>query len=202
LNILLSGKVFDSNIISPGSIISNKRHSFIHDKNTLLSIENNYFKQSKKVINSKEQLIDLLNKKQFTNIGLTCGCFDILHKGHINNFKLCKGKSDVLLVCLSSDKQIREIKGEYRPINNLEDRVKLLSEISYIDYIILYDEIDNYTEKELDNIINIVNPDYWFKGSDYKEKEIRMKHPSIKNIILFDNIENVSTTKIIEKIKS
>jgi bifunctional ADP-heptose synthase (sugar kinase/adenylyltransferase) len=74
--------------------------------------------------------------------------------------------------------------------------------MSFIDYIILYDEIDNKNEIELDNIMNILKPDFWFKGSDYKEVEIRNKHPILKNIVLFENVVNVSTTTIINKIQN
>ena len=109
---------------------------------------------------------------------------------------------NTLFVCLSSDEQIKNLKGDARPVNNIADRMRMLSHMYFIDYIILYDEIDNITEKELDNIMNILKPDYWFKGTDYTEEQIRIKHPTLKNIQLFDNISNVSTTCIINKIVS
>jgi D-beta-D-heptose 7-phosphate kinase/D-beta-D-heptose 1-phosphate adenosyltransferase len=109
---------------------------------------------------------------------------------------------DLFFVCLSSDRQIREIKGEDRPINNIEDRARMLVTMPFIDYVILYDETDNSHEKELDNIMLIIRPDIWFKGTDYTERTIRAKHPSLKQIVLFKNIENKSTTKIITKINS
>ena len=76
----------------------------------------------------------------------------------------------------------------------------MLSHMNFIDYIILYNEIDNNTEKELDNIMNLLTPEYWFKGSDYEEPIVRAKHPTLKNICLFDNVPNVSTTIILSKI--
>jgi bifunctional ADP-heptose synthase (sugar kinase/adenylyltransferase) len=107
---------------------------------------------------------------------------------------------NTLFVCLSSDKQIKNLKGETRPVNNITDRIRMLSHMYFIDYIILYDEIDNRTEQELDNIMNIIKPDYWFKGNDYTEAQIRVKHPTLKHIQLFENVSNVSTTSIIDKI--
>jgi D-beta-D-heptose 7-phosphate kinase/D-beta-D-heptose 1-phosphate adenosyltransferase len=167
-----------------------------------MTIQNIYCNENAKIIYSKEHLTDLLSSTQFYNIGLTSGCFDILHKGHINNIKLSKNMCNTLFVCLSSDEQIKNLKGDARPVNNIADRMRMLSHMYFIDYIILYDEIDNITEKELDNIMNILKPDYWFKGTDYTEEQIRIKHPTLKNIQLFDNISNVSTTCIINKIVS
>jgi bifunctional ADP-heptose synthase (sugar kinase/adenylyltransferase) len=109
---------------------------------------------------------------------------------------------DVFFICLSSDKQIREIKGPSRPVNHIEDRARMLLTMPFIDYVILYDETDNAYEKELDNIMLMIQPDVWFKGSDYTERGIRGKHPSLKRIVLFNNLENKSTTNIINKINA
>ena len=99
-----------------------------------------------------------------------------------------------------TDEQIKRLKGEKRPINSLKDRLKMLIHFDFIDSIIIYDEINDDLESELDNIINIINPCVWFKGTDYKQEDILRKHPSIKNIKLIDLIEGKSTTNIINKI--
>lgn len=78
----------------------------------------------------------------------------------------------------------------------------MLLTMPFIDYVILYDETDNAYEKELDNIMLMIQPDVWFKGSDYTERGVRGKHPSLKRIVLFDNLENKSTTNIISKINA
>ena len=106
------------------------------------------------------------------------------------------------MVCLSSDKQIKNLKGSDRPINNYNDRINLFKTIKYVDYIILYDECNITTEQTLDEIMQIVDPYFWVKGSDYKIEEILKKHPCLKNIKLIDNIENKSTTNIIKKISN
>ncbi len=203
LVIMVNGKIFNNNnILSSPSIIDLKDNiSYLTNECSFLSFKNNYIKENSKIIYSKKHLEDLLKIKKFKNIGLTSGCFDILHIGHYNNLKECKNNCEILFICLSSDKQIKELKGNERPINSIEDRIRLLTTMNCIDYIILYDEIDNYNEKELDNIINILNPSVWFKGSDYNVNDIKKKHPQLKKIILFDNIKNKSTTNIINKIK-
>lgn len=198
--VLLDGKIVSNNILSPGSIINwSDNYKLIDTECTIMEIENIYSEENAKIIHSKEQLIDLMKNTAFNNTGLTSGCFDILHTGHIHNLKRCKSKCDTLFVCLSSDKQIRELKGETRPVNNIAYRIRMLSHMKFIDYIILYEEIDSHTEKELDNIMNIINPDTWFKGSDYDESVIRKKHPILKNICLLNNVPNVSTTIIINR---
>lgn len=200
--IILSGSLYsDSKKITSGSLINkNNKYSFLTDTIDILCLSNIDYKNYNKVIYSKNQLTDLINKINNKNIGLTCGCFDILHQGHIETLKSCKNNCDLLFVCLSSDEQIKRLKGEMRPINNLNDRTYMLMNYSFIDYIVLYDEINDELEIELDNIINIINPYYWFKGSDYKKEEIIKKHPSIKNIKLFDFVNGKSTTNIIKKI--
>jgi len=166
----------------------------------VLCFSNVDYKNYNKIIYSKNRLIDLIKQKEFGKIGLTSGCFDILHEGHIKTLTSCKKNCDTLFVCLSSDEQIKRLKGEKRPINNLNDRLYMLINYTFIDYIILYNETNDMLESELDNIMNIINPDTWFKGSDYKKEEIIYKHPSLKNIKLLDFVDGKSTTNIIKKI--
>jgi rfaE bifunctional protein nucleotidyltransferase chain/domain len=200
LRILLDGKVVSNNILTSGSIIETTDFKLINNNCTVMEIQNLYSFENSKIVHSKEHLMDVIKKNNFENIGLTSGCFDILHKGHINNLKLAKNNCFKLFVCLSSDEQIKELKGKNRPINNVDDRMIMLSHMNFIDYIVLYDEIDNVTEKELDNIMNLLKPNFWFKGNDYTESQIREKHPILKNICLFENIPNVSTSIICNKI--
>jgi len=200
--ILLEGSLFsDSKKILPGSILeNNKEFSFLTNDIEVLCFSNIDYKNYNKIIYSKNQLNDLINSTKFGNIGLTCGCFDILHEGHIKTLKSCKKNCDTLFVCLSSDEQIKRLKGEKRPINNLKDRIYMLINYTFVDYVIIYDEINDKLESELDNIMNIINPYIWFKGSDYTKEDIMQKHPILKNIKLFDLITDKSTTNIIKKI--
>jgi bifunctional ADP-heptose synthase (sugar kinase/adenylyltransferase) len=105
-----------------------------------------------------------------------------------------------LMVCLSNDDQIKKLKGDARPINNYQDRIDLFKTIKYVDFVILYDEKNIAAEETLGEIMRIVDPYIWAKGSDYSIGDIFKKHPYLKNIKLITNIENKSTTKIIEKI--
>jgi rfaE bifunctional protein nucleotidyltransferase chain/domain len=202
--ILLEGFIFcDGKKITSGSFIDlEKEHSILTEFVEVLCISNINIKQLRKIIYSRNHLKDYLELNKFNKIGLTSGCFDILHEGHIITLKLCKKNSDHLFVCLSSDEQIKRLKGDLRPINNLDDRINMLIHYDFIDTIVLYDEVNDELEIELDNIINIINPHTWFKGSDYTKEEIIKKHPILKNIKLFDLVHGKSTTNIIKKINT
>ena len=78
----------------------------------------------------------------------------------------------------------------------------MLIHFDFIDLLILYDEINDALESELDNLINIINPSVWFKGTDYTRDDIFKKHPSLKKIQLINFVEGKSTTNIIKKINT
>ena len=80
--------------------------------------------------------------------------------------------------------------------------MEILKYFNFIDYIITYKEIDFKKEQTLDDLMNIIKPEYWVKGSDYTEKNIRILHPSLKNIKLFINENNISSTILVVKISS
>ena len=206
--VLLEGSLFiNGSVVGPGSLVDLRSYSYsiLSGSVKVLCLSNIYYGYIHKLIYSKEHLSDFLmsvcHKGYILDgIGLTSGCFDIIHSGHLKNLQISKKMCDLLFVCLSSDAQIRRLKGEKRPINCLDDRINMLIQLDCIDYIILYDEVDDRLEIELDNIMNILKPAVWFKGSDYCKSEIMKKHPGLTRIELIDNIEGKSTTNIIKKI--
>ena len=200
--ILLNGSLYSNGVhLNSGSFIDlNNNYSFLTEYIEIIGLNNIDDIYLKKIIYSKEHLTDYKLLYKFNNIGLTSGCFDILHEGHIKNLKICKYNCEKLFVCLSSDIQLTRLKGINRPVNTLNDRIYMLIHYDFIDYIILYDETNDILETELDNIMNILTPDSWFKGSDYKKEDIFIKHPNLKNIKLIDLVEGKSTTNIINKI--
>jgi rfaE bifunctional protein nucleotidyltransferase chain/domain len=204
-NILLSGTIYQNmQFLKEGSIIKTFNNiQFPNDDIIILSIGKINYKEDSKIIYNNEQLKLLIKKlkKEDKKIILSSGCFDIIHIGHLNTLRESKKLGDILMICLSSDEQIKLLKGNDRPINNYQDRIDLFKTISYVDYIILYNEENIEKEESLGNIMKIVDPYYWVKGDDYTEKKILEKHPYLKNIKLIKNIENKSTTNIIKKIK-
>jgi rfaE bifunctional protein nucleotidyltransferase chain/domain len=205
-NIILDGTIFQKmKYLNEGSVIDSFEHiNFLEDKSLILSLTKYEYAEDHKLIYNKEQLgiITKELKKNNNKIILSSGCFDIIHVGHIQNLLKAKNMGDILMVSLSSDEQIKKLKGNDRPINNYNDRINLFKTIKYVDYIILYDEVNIATEQTLDEIMQIVDPYLWVKGSDYKVEEILKKHPCLKNIKLINNVENKSTTNIIKKISN
>jgi rfaE bifunctional protein nucleotidyltransferase chain/domain len=196
---LLEGSMFiNGSVISAGSLVDlSSSYSLLTHNVKLLCFRNVNYGYLNKIIYSKSHLLDYLKRFNIANIGLTSGCFDIVHTGHLKTLKLSKKMCNKLFVCLSSDNQINRLKGSKRPINKLEDRINMLMHYEFIDNIILYEEIDDIYEKELDTIIHIINPEFWFKGSDYTKEQIIEKHPTLKNIKLFELEDGKSTTNIV-----
>jgi len=148
-----------------------------------------------KVIKTPEELKTLVKKLKESGkkIVFTNGCFDIIHAGHVDYLEKAKSFGDVLIVGINSDKSIKRIKGEKRPINPQEHRVKVLSALKCVDYAVIFDE-DTPIE-----IIKIIKPDVLVKGADWKLEDIvgREYAKSVKRI---EFCYNTSTTKIIERI--
>jgi rfaE bifunctional protein nucleotidyltransferase chain/domain len=199
-NILLRGNLYNNgNYYKEGSILS--KYTEYEGDCKILSLNKIDYAEDNKIIYDINQLKILKKNLSDKKVVLTSGCFDIIHVGHLNTLKLSKNLGDILIVCLSNDEQIKKLKGENRPINNYADRIELFKTILYVDYIVLYDEVNIEKEETLDDIINILDPLYWTKGTDYTTDDILKKHPTIRNIELFDQINNKSTTNIINKIR-
>ena len=125
----------------------------------------------------------------------TNGCFDILHRGHIEMFKYAKSLGDRLIVGVDSDERVRKSKGNTRPINCVEDRVALLEAIEYIDNIFVFD-----SSEELERLVNILDIDTMVVGSDWQGKPI-VGETYAKKVLFFHRVGDYSTTNILKEIK-
>lgn len=137
-------------------------------------------------------------QKSGKTVVATNGCFDILHVGHVRYLQKSKSFGDYLIVLLNSDKSVRLIKGEGRPINNENDRAELLTALNCVDYIVLFDEMSPR------DLLDEIKPDVYTKGADYSmdnlpEADI-MKKNGIK-VEFIDFVPGKSTTSMINKIK-
>lgn len=144
------------------------------------------------------ELIGLL-KSNHQKIVFTNGCFDLLHPGHIEYLQKAKALGDVLFIGLNSDPSVKNIKGEKRPINNIHDRVTMLSALESVDFVVVFDE-----DTPL-KLIQQVLPDFLIKGGDYSVKtivgaEFVLDYGGVVDTIPFK--DGYSSTKLINKIKA
>ena len=148
---------------------------------------------------TQKEIIDIVKKGQANGetFVVTNGCFDILHVGHVRYLQKTKTYADKLIVMLNSDKSVKAIKGDSRPINCEADRAEILSSLSCVDYVVLFDE--NSPAKLLESI----KPNVYTKGADYTLETLPERDIVIKNNIKVEFIEFVegkSTTNVINKI--
>ena len=140
-------------------------------------------------------------KSENKKIVFTNGCFDILHSGHVSYLRGAKARGDVLIVGLNNDKSIKRLKGPSRPVNNLKDRIEVLSELSCIDYIVPF---GNENDDTPIGLVKQVKPDVFVKGGDYENKflpeEVELRKINCE-IVFLPMVANQSTSNTIKKIR-
>jgi rfaE bifunctional protein nucleotidyltransferase chain/domain len=122
----------------------------------------------------------------------TNGCFDVLHRGHIEMLKYAKSLGDKLIVGLDTDDKVRLAKGPNRPFNTLEDREFLVGSIRYVDETISFS-----SKSDLESLIKSVKPDILVVGSDWEGKYV-VGSQYAKELKFFNRIGEYSTTKILQ----
>ena len=129
---------------------------------------------------------------------MTNGCFDLLHTGHVSYLTEARKLGDRLVVAVNSDESVRELKGEQRPINNLESRMTLLSALESVDWVV------PFVEETPERLYCKVLPDVIVKGGDYRPEEVAGGQCVIENggaVEILKFVEGHSTTSIVEKIR-
>jgi len=137
-------------------------------------------------------------KQDGDKIVFTNGCFDLIHRGHVEVLANTADLGDRLIIGLNSDSSIQKLKGENRPIIDENSRAILLASLQFIDAIVLFSED---TPKQL---IETILPNVLTKGGDYKVEEIAGHEVVLQNggeVILVPFIDGFSTTNIVDKIK-
>lgn len=123
------------------------------------------------------------------------GCFDILHRGHIELFKYAKSLGDHLKVGIDSDCKVKKTKGMHRPINKQADRIALLSAIKYIDEVVIFE-----TPGELASRVKSYSPDILVVGADWEGREV-VGAEYARKVEYFKRLDDYSTTNILGKLK-
>ena len=123
------------------------------------------------------------------------GTFDVLHPGHVAMLNTARSYGDHLIVAIDTDRRVKELKGEQRPINNQIDRRIMLSALKAVDIVEFFDSTE-----ELITLMERYQPDVYVKGSDWKHDTQSTAHQYCKEVIYYDRIEPYSSTKIIQHI--
>lgn len=135
---------------------------------------------------------DFLNQKVvFTN-----GCFDILHRGHIEYLAQASDLGDILVVGLNTDDSVKRIKGDNRPINDQDARAMVLAGLKFVDAVVFFEQDTPY------DLIRLARPQVLVKGSDYTEETIvgaDIVKDSGGEIVTISLVPGYSTSGIIEK---
>jgi rfaE bifunctional protein nucleotidyltransferase chain/domain len=160
--------------------------------------------EAMKKIRSKILERDVLGKalerarKAGKKVIFTNGCFDILHRGHIEYLSSASGLGEVLVIGLNSDASVRRLKGQNRPAVDEDSRALTLAAFGFIDYVVLFSE-DTPCE-----LMQVLRPDVWVKGGDYSHVEELPEYKVMMEIggevIILPFVEGYSTTDIYNKI--
>lgn len=120
----------------------------------------------------------------------TNGCFDILHRGHVDYLRRSAELGIRLVVGLNSDASVRRLKQGRRPINNQEDRKIVLESLRWVDEVIIFDDDTPY------KLIKTIRPDIITKGGDYRPQDV-VGH-DLAQVVIMPYLEDRSTTGIID----
>jgi rfaE bifunctional protein nucleotidyltransferase chain/domain len=153
--------------------------------------------QKIKTVRQIKRIAARLRKKKRT-IVFTNGCFDMLHLGHIAYLERCRRLGDVLIVGVNTDRSVKKIKGPSRPIMRAYERVRILSALACIDYVVLFGD---RTPRRL---IAAIEPDVLAKGGDWKKSDI-VGADSVRTcggrVSVIPFVKGHSTTRLIERIR-
>lgn len=125
----------------------------------------------------------------------TGGCFDLLHRGHVNLLRQARALGDALVVCLRSDESVRRVKGPGRPVVSAPDRARMLRELAYVDAVAVFDEPTPVA------ILDRLRPHVWVKGNDYAgrrlpEASVVRQHGG--DVVFVPVVRGYSTTRLVE----
>ncbi len=154
---------------------------------------------SEKVLEIGDLLPLLENhRRRGEQVVFTNGCFDVIHLGHVKFLQFARSQGDLLVVGLNSDRSVRALKGEGRPIFTQQERATVLAALEVVDYVIIF------AEETPAALIKRVQPDILVKGEDWREKGV-VGRETVEGrggrVILAPLVEGQSTTSAIERIR-
>lgn len=150
---------------------------------------------------SQQELLDLRSrlKKKKERVVFTNGCFDILHRGHVEYLERARDLGDVLVVGLNTDASVRRLKGAGRPVVEQDDRAHVLAGLASVGYVCLFDE------ETPQKLIEMLVPDVLVKGADWAVADVvgrEVVEAAGGSVRTIEFLPNRSTSRIIEKIRT
>ncbi len=155
----------------------------------------------KQKIISRDELPRYLAYWKFRNLKtvFTNGCFDVIHRGHVEYLAKAADLGSILIVGLNSDKSVKLLKGEGRPVQDEQSRALILASMHFVTIVILFDEETPY------NLIKEITPNILVKGGDYVPEDI-VGYDIVKahkgKVVTIDFVEGYSSTGILNKMKN
>ncbi len=149
----------------------------------------------------REEALSMLSIWHYMGLKVvfTNGCFDVIHKGHVDYLSRASSLGDRMIVGLNTDKSVSNFKGPSRPIQDERSRAEIVASMFFVDAVVMFDEETPY------ELINFLKPDILVKGSDYSIDNIIGADVVMANggrVETMDFVDGYSTTNIINKIKN
>jgi rfaE bifunctional protein nucleotidyltransferase chain/domain len=152
----------------------------------------NKIKSLDEIIKERIRFRELKKRLVFTN-----GCFDILHIGHVRYLNHARTLGDALVVAVNSDRSVRLIKGESRPVIPEMERAEVLAALTSVDFVFIFDDVT--PQKVIDALV----PDVLVKGSDWELSDV-VGRDTVENaggsVLTVPLVEGSSTSEIIRKV--
>ena len=126
-------------------------------------------------------------------IGLTSGCYDLMHYYHLKYFERCKRNCDLIVAGVDADSLVKRVKGDSRPIFNEHHRLALVESSRFVDAVFLMHEVPDF-----EKMIDALKINYIFKNQDFRNKEnlVILGKEKVDKIIYIDDIEETTSTSV------
>ena len=193
--------------LSQAAVLSNKAAGVVVSKlgTAVIHIDelNQQTQQNAKpvAIYTEAQLKTIITKAQSESLTvvMTNGCFDILHPGHIDYLEKARALGDMLFVAVNDDESVKRLKGDSRPINPVDSRLKMLAALACVNGVV------SFSDDTPETLYCHLLPDVLVKGGDYEVHQIAGAECVLKNngkVMALDFLEGYSSSEIIQKIKN
>lgn len=152
-----------------------------------------------KIVYDYQELANSIALWRFKDLKVvfTNGCFDILHRGHVEYLAKAASLADIMVVGLNTDSSVTRLKGSKRPVQDETSRALILASLSFVSKVVLFDEDTPY------ELIKFIQPDVLVKGSDYNAEDI-VGYDVVKakngEVVTIDIVDGYSTTAIVTKL--